>query len=357
MKESLKRLSSIEAPVCVTLVLNTHKTHPENQQDSIVLKNLIAEADQRLLKEYGADIAKRYVASLEKLANSIDHRHNDLGLMLFVNEDIAEYLRLPVQIHNRVILDTTFATRPIIRALKRDTDYYVLVLSMGSARLIEASSDTVVREVEEEGFPITDNNLHAITRPESSHSIRMTNLAKEFLNRIDKAVNRVIRKNPFSVAIYSEETNYKLYLHEADYPNTILGHVTLKNFDDKASNIVKEIWPSIKKLAIEKERARVVELEQALSSGNYLSDLNEIWRAVNDGRGRTIFVEEGYIQPVREDNGVFTPISSQEISSKKDINDIVDEMIEQNLKYGGDVVFLEKGSLDKFNKLALVTRY
>ncbi len=357
MKESLKRLSSIEAPVCVTIILNTHKTHPENQQDSIVLKNLITQTDQRLQKEYGLDVAKRYVASLEKLAGSINHSHNDLGLMLFVNDDVAEYLRLPVQLHNRVILDTTFATRPIVRALKRDTDYYVLVLSKGRARLIEASSDTVVQEITEGDFPFTDNDLHALSKPETALSARMTNLTKEFFNRIDKAVNKVIKENPFSVAIYSEETNYKLYLHEADYPNTILGHITLTNFEDKASNIVKEIWPSIKQLAIEKERARVSELEQALNSGKYLSDLNEIWSAVNDGRGRTIFVEEGYIQPVREENNAFTLITAEEISSKDDINDIVDEMIEQNLKFGGDVVFLEKGSLDKFNKLALVTRY
>ena len=51
------------------------------------------------------------------------------------------------------------------------------------------------------------------------------------------------------------------------------------------------------------------------------------------------------------------PIANDEIVSKDDIDDVVDEMIEFTLKFGGDVVFLDRGSLKDFEKLALVTRY
>ncbi len=357
MRETLERLSKTQAPVCVTLILRTHKTHPENQKDSIQLKNLIAEASQRLQKEYGNEVAKRYTEKLNKIAESVDHDRNDLGLMVFVNDDIAEFLRVPVRPKDRVILDDTFATRTIVRALIRDTDYYLLALSKGRARLIRASSDNTAEEITSDGFPFLDNDLVASTKQEASNSSRLTNLTQEFFNRIDKAVNKVRQQQPLPVVVYSEENNYHSYLKVADYPNTILGHILLKNQDEKPSNLAKEVWPTIKNLAIAKNRARITELEQALSSGNYLSDINEIWTAVQEGRGRTIFVEEGYYQAVRNDNGTLSPIESKDISSKDDINDIVDDMIEYNLKYGGDVVFLDKGSLEKFNKLALVTRY
>lgn len=357
MKETLERLSKITAPVCVTIILKTHKTHPENEKDDLLLKNLIIDANRRLQNEYGSDIAKRYTEKLQKIAKDIDYRKNDLGLMLFVNDDIAEYLRLPIQPHSRVILDNTFATRPIVRALKRATDYYVLVLSKGKARLLEASSDQIVQEFTDKGFPVTDNNLQAASRQETSDAARVTNLTREFFNRIDKMVNTIRKNNPLPVVVYSEENNYHEYMKVADNPNTILGWVLLKNFDEKPGNLVKNIWPEIKKLALSKHRAKVVELEKALGSGKYLSDLNDIWEAVQKGRGKTIFVEEGYFQPVREENGILTPIESSEIKAENDNNDIVDDMIEHTLKFGGDVVFLEKGSLKEFNKLALVTRY
>lgn len=357
MRETFKRLSKIKAPVCVTVILKTHKTHPDSQQDPILLRNLISQASVRLTNEYSADISKKYTEKLQKLAEEIDHRHNDLGLLLFVNDDVAEYIRLPINVNSRLIVDDTFATRSIARALNRDTDYYLLALSKGKARLILASSDAVVEEIKRDGFPFEDKALLSLSKAESANANRVTNLTQELFNRVDKALNVVRKQEPHSVVIYSEETNYHQFLKVADYPNTILGHILLKNFDEKSSNLIKEVWTDIKELVIQKERSRISELEKALGTGNYLADLNEIWNATLEGRGKTIFVEEGYYQPVREDDGVFTPIAYEEISSKNDIDDIVDDMIENNLKNGGDVVFLKEGSLKDFQKIALITRY
>lgn len=357
MRETYKRLSKIKAPVCVTVILETHKTHPDSQQDPILLRNLISEASTRLTNEYSADISKKYTEKLQKLAEEIDHRHNDLGLLLFVNDDVAEYIRLPINVNSRLIVDDTFATRSIARALNRDTDYYLLALTKGKARLILASSDAVVEEIKRDGFPFEDKALLSLSKAESANANRVTNLTQELFNRVDKALNIVRKQEPHSIVIYSEETNYHQFLKVADYPNTILGHILLKNFDEKASNLIKEVWTDIKELAIQKERSRISELEKAMGTGKYLADLNEIWNATLEGRGKTIFVEEGYYQPVREDNGIFTPITYEEISSKNDIDDIVDDMIENNLKNGGDVVFLKEGSLKDFKKIALITRY
>lgn len=357
MLDTLERLSKIKAPVCATIVLNTHKTAPDNKKDPILLKNLISRASKRLENEYGAEISKRFTKKLNDLANDIDHSKNDNGLILFVNEDISEYLRLSTHSTPRVILDDTFATRSIIRALKKDTNYYILAVSKGNARFIEASSDNLVREFDTEGFPYTDDELISLSKAETHHASRVTNLTNEFFNRVDKSVNAIRSNNPLPIVIYSEDTNFHQYMKEADHPDTILGHVVQTNFDAKASNLIKEVWPNIRELTLNKNRSRISELEEALSTGKFLSDLNEIWRAIQNGRAQTIFVEEGYFQPVKNEDGVFTPISPDDISHKDDINDIVDDMIEQTLQMGGDVIFLEKDSLKKFNKLALVVRY
>lgn len=358
MRETLERLSKITAPVCVTIIIHTHKTHPENSKDRLLLKNMIAEATRRLQSEYGPEISQRYTKKLQTMADAINHNYNDLGLLLFVNDDVAESLKVSVSPHSdRVIIDTTFATRTIIRALAKNTDYYVLVLTKQKARLLEASSDRLIQEFNEGGFPVVNNDLQPGSRPEAAKSLRVTNLTQEFFNRIDKQVNLIRNRNPLPVVVYSEETNYHQYQKVADAPQTILGHILLKNFDEKPANLVKEIWPHIKDLTIANNRARITELEQALGSGKYLADLNDIWRAVRSGQGKTLFVEEGYYQPVKVENDILTPISAEDIVRPMDNNDIIDDMIEQNLKRGGDVVFLAKGQLEKFQKIALVTRF
>ncbi|HLS30451.1 MAG TPA: hypothetical protein VK021_06315 [Flavobacteriaceae bacterium] len=357
MKETFERLSKITAPVCVTLILKTHKVHPDNKKDVILLKNKIAEANQRLQSEYGEEIAERYTEKLEKLAEDIDYRHNDHGLMLFVNDDIAEFLRLPIKLNSRIILDDTFATRPIVRALHRSSNYYILVISKGKARMLQASSDTLEEEFTTGGFPVEDPDLLGLIKATPSKATRVTNLTKEFFNRVDKMANNIRRKNPLNVIICSDESNYHDYMKIADNPNTILGYIPLKKFNETADNLVRKVWPKVEELILKKNRSRIEELKQAISSGNYLGDLNDIWQAVQKGRGRTIFVEERYFQPVRNEDGILTPISTEDIKDKNDINDIVDDMIEYTLEFGGDAVFLEEGSLENFNKIALVTRY
>lgn len=357
MRETLERLSTITAPVCVSVILKTHRTHPENQKDSLLLKNLIADTYKRLQEEQGDEIAKRYDKKLKRLAEEIDHYHNDQGLILYVNDEVAEYVRLPIQPKTRIIIDETFATRTIIRALNRTMKYYILVLSRGKARLIEARSDEVITEYKDRGFPVIDENLLKTRRPEGSNATRVSNLTREFFNRVDKLVNNIRRENPLPVIVYTQDSNFPEYMGEADNPDTILGQILLQNGDEKASNLVKEIWPHVEEMGLRKQRKRIAELEQAVNSGKYLNDLNEIWEAVQKGRGKTIFVENGYYQPVTNENGILTPIGTEETLHKDDIDDVVDEIIEYTLKFGGDVVFLEKGALEKFNKIALITRY
>lgn len=359
MKNTLERLSKIQAPICISVIAKTHRTHPENEKDSLLLKNLISEAVQRLQRDYDKKTADKYADKLNKLAEKVDYRHNDLGLMLFVSEEISEILKLPISPSSRVIIDKTFATRSIIRALKRSSDYYVLALSRDKARLIEASSDKVVCEFETGGFPASDEGLLKTSKAEGANAGRVSNLTREFFNRIDKLVNNIRRDNPLPVVIYTEAANYSEYLKEADYPDTILGdiEVAFKNVDDKAANLVRKIWPKVEEMTLARHRNRIQELDAAINAGKCVTDLNEVWKAVQDGRGQTVFVEEGFYQPVKNEGGNLIPIAADQVESGKDINDIADEIIEHTLKFGGDVVFTDKDALKDFNRMALITRY
>ena len=136
-----------------------------------------------------------------------------------------------------------------------------------------------------------------------------------------------------------------------------MGHIALKNYDEKSANIIREIWPAIRDLTVIRNRERITELEHAVGAGTCITDINEIWRAVQEGRGRTIFVEEGYYQSAKNVDGQLVPIEQNEITGKNDIDDVVDDMIEYTLQFGGDVVFLERGSMKNFERLSLVTRY
>lgn len=353
----LKQLKNLVSENSVTIILNTHRTFPDNKQDAIVLKNLVKEAENRLLADFSKREVESQINKLNTLADSIDHSHNLESLILFVNRDIAEFVRLPIAVEDRVVIDNTFATRDLIRGLHRQANYYVLVLSKDEARFIEASDDKVVREF---GHPFPFKNELAQTpyKAEPSDASRLRNLTAEFFNQVDKVVNEARKDNPLPVLIVSDEQNYHEYLKVADQPKTIFEtFLSRSRQTEKDYDIVSDAWEVIKKHNIGKNNKRKEELQKAVSSNKFVSDTNEIYQAIKKGRIQTLFIEQGLFQPAVIENNEIIYVSENQRSDRDVIDDIYDELIEMNMAFGGDVVFLPKGELTKFNGFAGITRY
>lgn len=354
--QTLKKVKDITGKHCVTILFNTHRTIPDNEKDPIVLKNLVKEAQTRLQQEQDQNGVKKVFHNLETLADSINHRHNLESLVLFANEDVAEYVRLPIAVEERVVVDDTFATRDVIRALYMEKGYYVMVLSRDKARLIEAFNDKVIEEAAE-GFPVDNIALYPVQKAEAAIAARQTHLQQEFFNVVDKRLVEVINRNPLKVFLCTEESNYHQYLKVADKKEFIIGFLNGNRMGEKNYHIIDAVWPEVKKIREEEIKQRLNELNAAAGAGKVLSDLNDIWRAVNEGRGKTLFVKQGFFQPARLNDGVVEVVKESERDVSGVVDDIIDEMIEFNLKSGGDSVFVTGDELDKYQGLALTTRY
>lgn len=358
MNLKINELKSIRSDNCITIIMTSHRTKPEYLNDGLRLKNLIKEVETRLLADVGKKEAGILLKRVNDLANQIDHSQNIDSLILFVNEDVAEYMRLPIKVADRVVIDETFATRDLIRALHLETQYFILVLSQENTRLIEAVSDKSVREVRGE-FPYENKRFH--TKRRTAHSIpsKQTNLITEYFNLADKKMNVIRKDKPLPVLLCGLEENNNQYMKVADVKEAILPfHVNKGMINEPVHTIVEEAWKVMKDYVAKKNNERKEELRMAVSENKFLSDTNEIWRAIHNGRVQTIFIEQGLFQPaiLTEDNQI-EYVAEERRNDTGIIDDIYDEMIEANMDFGGDVVFLPKGELEKFNGFGAITRY
>ncbi|MFB0947886.1 MAG: hypothetical protein QMB24_17335 [Spirosomataceae bacterium] len=357
MDITLKELKDTVSENCVTIILNTHRTSTDNKKDSLTLKNLIKEAEERLNAKEEKQKAQQLIKSLRDLEAEINHNYNLESLILFVSEDTARYSRLPILVENRVVIDRTFATRELVRALHHETSYYVLLISQQKSRLIEAFNDKVVSEVSD-SFPIENTALYATDKAEAANAKRQRNLLAEFFNRVDKKVNEVRKQNPLPVLICTDESNYHEYLKVADQKQSIFDTYLNKNrLDEKAHHIVAEAWKVVKDYNTKQNNARKADLEKAVGEGNFLSDVNDIRRALLEGRVQTLFIEEGVFQPGIMADDTITLITHDERNRKEVVDDIYDELIEMNMNFGGSTVFLPKGDLTDFHGFGAITRY
>ncbi len=356
MNKTLKRLKDITSDCCVTITLKTHRTKPDNQQDGINLKNLVKEVEERLTKEYDKRFVWSIMEKLNQLVDEIDHNYNTEGLAIFVSQEIAEFTRLPISVSNRTVIDSTFATRDLVRAMHLESGYYVLTLNRNEARMIEAHNDAVIQELSTP-FPIENTTLYSTTKAEIANATKQTNLTQEFFNRVDKVVQEVLNSNPLPVFIVAEAANHGDYIKMADNKDVFIGHLEKNVNKEKAHAIVSEAWTHVSDIIKKRNTERLEELKTAVGTGKFKSDITDIWHSILNGKGQTLYVEKGYFQPATWDGESLTLLASDEAQKPGVVDDIIDEMIEHNIRYGGDTVFLTKEELSDFQGLALITRY
>lgn len=358
MNVKINELKSIRADNCITIIMTSHRSKPEYLNDGLRLKNLIKEVETRLMSDVGKKEANILLKRVNDLANKIDHSQNLDSLIFFVNEDVAEFMRLPIKVEDRVVIDDTFATRDLIRTLHLETQYYIMVLSQENTRLIEAASAKSVREIKGE-FPYENKTFHTTNRAAHMIAQKQTNLTAEYFNVADKKMNEVRKENKLPVLLCGLEENNNLYLTVADDKDAILPvRVDKGMINESVHAIVDAAWEVMKEYVAKKNNERKAELRKAVSENKFLSDTNEIWRAIHNGRIRTLFVEQGLFQPaiLTEDNQI-EYVAEDRRNDTGIIDDIYDEMIEINMDFGGEVVFLPKGELEKFNGFGAITRY
>lgn len=351
MNKLFKEVKDIHTEACVSIILNTHRTQPDNQKDPILLKNLAKEALDRLYNDH----EKRFVWPIEERINQIteqiNHNENIESLIIYVNPTYSGYTRLPVPVKDRVIIDNTFATRDLIRASYEEGGYYIVQLSRSTARMIEAFNDKVVEEIAGD-FPF-ENNMEGFGNPDQDNE---SNYIKEFFNHVDKSVQQVLNENPLPVIVVTESRNYDYYLDITDNSAPFVANINRLPNDEKADKIVSKAWETMSGIINELNANRIQEIGQAKSTANLVLDYNEIWRTINEGRGKTLFVKKGFIQPaiINEEDHTIDLIDDPKTPDA--VDDIIDEMIEQIIAYGGDIVFIKGDGLDAYNNLALVTR-
>jgi hypothetical protein len=295
------------------------------------------------------------MANLESMAATIDHRYNLDSLVLFASASMAEYVRLPLAVKDRVVIDKTFAIRDLVRAGLESRDYFALTISRQKARLIQAYNDKAVREIEDEEWPILNDTLYE-TDKQLIATNRSDNLVREFFNRVDKALQEQRHSRPLPVVVVCEQSNFPVFMEVTDNPEGIAGHL-LRNRDDEAAHaIVKDAWSVMQQAGQQRKTEALASIDAAMGRQQIVTELNDIHRSIREGRGAVLYVEKHFTLPaVVAADETLIPQNANPMPGA--VDDIVDHWVEEVLRFKGNVVFLSQGSLTEHQGVVLELRY
>lgn len=356
IKDQLLELASKKNSPSVTIAFNTHRTSPDNQKDLIQLKNLVKEAEERILKEYDKKEVQDILEKLNKLPDELEVHKNLESINIYLSKNTFEFIRTTWPLTTEgVWIDDSFAIRPLIKEINRNKEYLVLYLTQKGVHLYEALNDSIVREIENDDFPYTEANYdlsHLFSKGN-----KQSNQLKEFYNQVDKALLRANPEASLPCLVVSTEENYSLLLTVADNPSIYIGSVSTDfNSPTQKNEFMKLAWEFIKKLQHNDRAKYIAEMQEAVGKGQVITDLQEIYQAALDGKGDLLIVHQDFHQPVKFiDDRTFEIID--DATENGAVDDITSTIAWEVITKKGKVFFTSQEEIKDLGKIVLKTRY
>lgn len=313
---ALKSLIAQQGKWCVSLYMPTHRTGREQQQDPIRLKNLLAQAETKLLANglRRPEIQKLMQPAEELLWNKGFWQHPGDGLAIFLTNDSHKIYRLPVQFKEQLSTGTSFHFKPLLPCLGRGIKFYVLALSLNNIRLFEGNADTI-REIQlnfpksmEEALwtddPEKHLNMHSGSistgegkggagifhghnpaDDEKKNILRFFQSVNDGLNDLlgEKNLPMVLAGVEYLLPIFREASSHQNLLEDVIEGNPDRENLT--ELHEKAWKIIQPLFEESQKKAFEKF-AQLIGQKSDLAT----SDLQEAVKAAVIGQVETIFV-------------------------------------------------------------------
>lgn len=357
LKEQLQRLATEKNTPCVTISFNTHRTHPDNVKDEVLLKNFLKEAEDRVISEFGKRPAASLLEKLEHISSEIDVNYNLDSLHIFLSNDTKEIVKSSWNTSNEgVHISDSFAVRSIIKSFNRSESYLVMLLSQSGVQLYEALNDEIITEIRNDDFPFSENR-HYNTHPDKgSDPKHLDDLVREFLNKVDKALVRVHNETDLNCVVICTENNYSRLQQVADKPSVYLGYKAIDYNNTATHQISKQSWEIIQPLQQQRRTSAIEEMKEAVAQGRVLTDLQEIYQASIDGRGEVLIVHQDFSQAVlMNDERTFDII--EDVTIPNAIDDITSNIAWEVISKKGKVFFTAQDEIKDLGKIVLKTRY
>ena len=349
----------------VSVLVPTHRREPDNAQDPVRLRNLVAEAKERVQSDPDVSRADRIdvLEQLDRAVAEVDLTHAKDGLVLFAAPGEHQVWNLGRPVPARVVLADTFVTRNLVSAHIAEQPYWVLAVAADHVSLWSGVLDRLT-EHRADAFPLT----RSLEDPDSERKERIGDLpstfrdeqTRQFLRQAGEAASPVLEANRRPLFLVGEAAALSLLVEAATggahAAFTGAAHITQGGLaKGPAQALYKAVGP-----VLESQRRRRVSdvlsaLDQARSRREFAAGLDEVWQNVTQGRIASLSVEENYRTTVRDDGEHLVPAGDPTHPDARE--DIVDEIIERALDTGAEVTFVPDDSLTRMEHMAAVLRY
>jgi hypothetical protein len=392
-KEELKSLIEKGKSPCISIFMPTHQF--ETQEDPIRLKNLLGEAEKRLiiggLRDHDA---KEFLKPARELLQKDFFRQNlSDGLAIFISSAGFDYYRFPLNFKELVVVNKRFYIKPLLPMLSGDGQFYVLAISQDEVRLLHGTHYSV-SEIELKGVPEslvkalnydkTERNMYfhsgaaggSGTRGGVFHGTGLKggvgkqsamfhghggaddDNKKNILNyfrQIDEGLHKFLQAERVPLVLAGVDYLFPIYKEANTYPHLIDKGVAGNPEELSVKELHEQAWAILQSYFHKAQEDAVDQYKQLANSKQASKDIKEIVIAAYSDRVKFLFVAADLHQWGTFNSDTNTVTIDQE--QTPDNEDLLDLASAQTIINGGNVYVVEPDKAPDNSPLAAVFRY
>lgn len=383
-QNDLKQLIETSGEHCVSFYMPTHRVGREQQQDPVRFKNLVTQAQDKLL-EYGMrrPEVQKLLRPAEDLIDDADFwQHQSDGLAAFLSDDSLRTYRLPSKFEELLVIAKSYHIKPLLPLLNENGQFYILAISLNKIRMFLGTRETV-SEIDISNIPTsmqealymddpekhldfhtgTRNPAGRGSRPASFHGQGAqadekdkTNILR-FFNYVDEGLSRMLDGITIPMVLAGVDYLLPIY-HEANTYSGLLKEGLEGNPDElSARELHQRAWDWIEPMfdADQKEAIREFERLHGEQSKLATDEIKTAVKAAHHGGVDTLFVPLGiqfWGRMIPDDNRV---VLDKEPDSENE--DLLNFAATQTILNSGRVYAIQPDELPGNGDLAAILRY
>jgi hypothetical protein len=348
-------LQQVNEYPAISVLLTTTPAAQLGHADAVRLNALATQAIDRVRAELQPAAAAPAVRRLQALVEQARKGPATQALALYASAGTDALIRLPIVVRDRAVVDPTFATRDLVRALHRTPRHLVLALNSGQARLFDAAADTLIPALTT-AFPLTATRPEHRRRGRADRPTRTSADDTDFYRRVDAALGTYLRLHPAPLVLVGSEHATAAFRRISTNCGRLAGTVNGNLTHAGRDLLTTRIRTVLDTYLHHRQREALTLIDERAASGRVAAGMPAAWLAARTGRPEVLAVDESLYYPARlsDDGDILTPAHDTEHPDV--IDDAVDELIELVLVRGGWIAFTDPGALDHHHGVALATR-
>ncbi len=377
--DELKKFLSGYTGWHVSLFMPTKFKGQDTEKNRIRFKNLLKEAEKRLLAKglRTPDVREMLNPANRLLEKPGFWRHQSQGLAVFFTPEVFYHYRLPLPFEELVIISESFHLKPLLPFFASDGHFYILALSQNQVRLMEGTRHSV-DEIELENMPTSiaetlefkrfnkrlqfhsgTSQLGSGERAGVFHGHDPSNQAKtrilSWFHKIDDILPNLLIGKGSPLVLAGVEYLFPLYQQANSYQALVDKGIPGNPEELKPEELHAQAWPLVEPLFLQAQENAAARFYQLSDSDQVTTDVEQAVLAAHHGRVAVLFVSLGdqiWGRYAPDENRIH--IHPEKQPGDKDLLDMA---AIETLLNGGEVYAVERKQVPEEAPLAAVFRY